>query len=123
MTEIRNSDVFGPWINLDLPEGADAVIVCENDGRGLKPLSLRLRHQVYMKDVKNVKGLTIIPIRSLEYINATPWVQGRPLTLAEHLGWTECPACQGKGQVGGGICGWIPGGNTTCGGSGVVPPE
>ena len=78
---------FGTWIDVEYPSDSDVVIVCSNDGYGLHPERLLLRGQVYMKDWKDTPGLTLIPVRSKEYIHlgatgsGTSGVKNR--TLAE----------------------------------------
>lgn len=54
----------------------DAVILCKNNGTGLDPLYLRLPHQIYRKDLKDIlaefpdtKDLVAIPVNSSDYIN------------------------------------------------------
>ncbi len=61
--------VFGTWIKVGIPNDSDLVMVCSNEGFGLKPERLLMWHQIYVKDWKNTPGLTLIPIRSKEYIN------------------------------------------------------
>ncbi len=68
MARVRENPPFGKHFRFDLPKEATAVIVCENQGTGLVPLKLRLPGQIYVKDFGDVRGLTIIPIRSQEYI-------------------------------------------------------
>jgi hypothetical protein len=68
---------FGEQCELDTPPGADAVVLCRNTGEGLKPFTLCLDHQVYIKKIEaameSMNGLSMneivaIPIRSDEYI-------------------------------------------------------
>lgn len=65
---VRVCPTFGRYYEFDMPPGCNVVIVCENNGFGLKPLRVCLPHQVYVKDVKDIKGLTIIPACSNHYI-------------------------------------------------------
>ena len=82
--------VFGAWVNVDKPKDSDLVMVCSNEGFGLKPERLLLWHQIYIKSWRNTPGLTLIPIRSKEYITLsavgsdTSSVKNR--TLAEREG-------------------------------------
>lgn len=66
---------FGMYLNLEMPEGTDVVILCYNEGTGLRPLSLLLPHQMYVKDLerifKEIPGATeivAIPAKSSDYI-------------------------------------------------------
>ena len=62
---------FGDQVIVEYPKDSDLVVLASNEGFGLKPFKLLFFHQIYWKDVKDVEGLTLIPIRSSEYINLT----------------------------------------------------
>jgi hypothetical protein len=64
-------------LELNEPKDAGAVVICVNNGRGLRPIRLLLPHQVYKKDLtelwkKHELGeygeIVAIPVRSEEYI-------------------------------------------------------
>lgn len=58
---------FGHHIG-NLPEGLDMLVVSGNKGGGHQPLRLLMPHQVYYEDVKDIKGLVLIPVSSQDYI-------------------------------------------------------
>ena len=64
-------------LELNEPKDAGAVVICVNNGRGLRPIRLLLPHQVYKKDLtelwkKHELGeygeIVAIPVRLEEYI-------------------------------------------------------
>lgn len=70
---------FGLMLELNEPKDAGAVIICVNNGRGLKPVRLLLPHQVYKADLTELwkkhnldeyghGEIVAIPVRSEEYI-------------------------------------------------------
>ena len=74
-TSIVYSNPFGDMCKLDIPDGCDLVVLAVNDGFGLKPISLCLPHQVYVKDIQKLlkeheaKEIVAIPISSDTYIS------------------------------------------------------
>jgi hypothetical protein len=123
---IQDDSTFGPYLKFKMPPGTDVVIVCEND-YGLKPKSLCLPHQVYVEKVKDLRGLTLIPVNHEQYIVVTGSKHGRHETIVEHFGWVTCPTCKGTGRRPGNdgemTCAWTFNGAIACGGAGVVPPN
>lgn len=83
MPSIRTNGPFGKYVDISdvLPEGASVVVVATNpDGYGLKPRTLLLPHQVYVKDWAEhaiprsgtLSGRVIlIPARSDDYVDIT----------------------------------------------------
>jgi hypothetical protein len=71
---------FGYMADLNLPKnkGYDAVILCYNTGGGLKPISVKLPHQVYIDTLEKIYEkygkdsysfeITAIPICAKDYI-------------------------------------------------------
>ncbi|MFW6145438.1 MAG: hypothetical protein ACOC4Y_01435 [bacterium] len=73
---IKDTGAFGKRVDMDIPDWADAVIICYNEGGGLRPFDLCLPHQIYVHKLeRKLKQLavpikiTVIPIRSDDYIN------------------------------------------------------
>lgn len=66
MTARKNARIekspFGDRFEFDVPEGAYAVVVCENRGGGWRPLKFLLPHQVYVKDYEADVQLVAFPI-------------------------------------------------------------
>jgi len=77
--KLVNDKTFGKFFDFrkDIPEGCDVVIVCVNDGTGLKPKKLLLPHQVYLRDINKLlkeaggcyKQVTVVSARSKDYID------------------------------------------------------
>lgn len=65
---IRQDPTFGDHYQFPVPPGCNIVIVCSNDGTGLRPLRLLLPHQVSVRDWCLTPGLTIVPAKSEDYI-------------------------------------------------------
>jgi len=67
---VRHSPTFGDWY--DIGTDAGAVILATNNGSGLKPRTLCLRHQVYVEKVRKLEQehgpVTVIPVRRDEYV-------------------------------------------------------
>lgn len=65
------SSSFGEIIKFDMPHDCDIVIVCVNNGFGLKPKQLLMPHQIYDKNMRVLleehKEVTLIPARSKDY--------------------------------------------------------
>jgi hypothetical protein len=76
---IKSTPPFGLGVEvLDLPENCNVVVLCYNEGYGLKPYALKLPHQIYVKGLKkkmkenpSIKYFTVIPACSAEYVNLT----------------------------------------------------
>ena len=79
------SSTFGGRITARKPKDSDVVIVCSNEGGGLKPEKLLLWGQVYMEEWQDTPGLTLVPVRASEYIQlgAVGDVRGRTLRQRE----------------------------------------
>ncbi len=79
--KIVKDKTFGDWVGFKNPTAYkyDVVIVCLNDGSGLRPKRLYLPHQVYVEDLaklcegESVRQITLIPARSSEYVKVTEW--------------------------------------------------
>lgn len=67
---------FGLQASFSIPEDCDIIIVCTNDGYGLKTVDLKLPHQLYKKRITELQSklfgdfgeITVIPARSKDYI-------------------------------------------------------
>lgn len=74
-TEIRKSQ-FGDRYVIDVPGSCDAVVLCTNSGKGMRPFGLCMPHQIYVDKVEkaieerpDTRWVTVIPVRSFEYID------------------------------------------------------
>jgi hypothetical protein len=66
---------FGDIVDFAMPENTTAVILCYNEGYGLRPFDLCLPHQVYVKKLQKklkenplIRSFTIIPMNNEHYI-------------------------------------------------------
>ena len=68
LTEIIETD-FGPRYKFSVPNRCQAVVLCYNNGSGLRPYNVSLPHQVYVKTVEKMiaehpetKFVTVLPV-------------------------------------------------------------
>lgn len=67
---------FGQAVDLDLPEGTDAIIVSVNSGQGYKPKRFLLPGQLYVDTIVRLleedpgtRSITVHPVRSSESVD------------------------------------------------------
>lgn len=65
---------FGPFVEIDMPQGCEAVIICRRIGAGpLTPFWLCLPHQVYLNTIvkdffkTSATEYTLIPVNPNHY--------------------------------------------------------
>jgi len=69
---MENKNTFGEVV-YEVQKDEDVVIVCVNDGKGLKPITLLLPHQIYKEDIEKLKeeypnhSVICIPAKSSDY--------------------------------------------------------
>jgi hypothetical protein len=67
--KFRRDSCFGEYA--DIKTEHSAMIVMANDGYGLKPLSVLLPHQLYLKDIKEMlkihNQIWVVPVDSAKY--------------------------------------------------------
>ncbi len=72
LVPVKADPTFGPWLKIDMPEGADVLVLCTVGSRGIKPLRVLLPHQVHTREVHELlaedEAVMVIPIRSQEYV-------------------------------------------------------
>jgi hypothetical protein len=74
-TSIQYANPFGDVCVLKIPEDCDMIVLAVNKGFGLKPISVRLPHQVYVEDLEKMikehhaHEVVAIPFNHKNYIS------------------------------------------------------
>lgn len=77
--QLEHHPPFGHCVTDKRLRKADVVIICLNEGGGLKTYELCLIHQVYAERLielcegKNVQQILLIPAKSKNYVPVTKW--------------------------------------------------
>lgn len=74
-TRIQYSNPFGDMCVLEIPQDCDMIVLAVNKGFGLKPVSVKLPHQVYVKELEKMikeydaHEVVAIPYNHADYIS------------------------------------------------------
>lgn len=78
---VSRGEVFGPWLNFEIPKDADLIVVSVNTGGGWRPVKMLLPGQLYVETLNEIldqhpdaRWVAVHPVRSAECLEV--WGRG-----------------------------------------------